>query len=295
MRLLRVVVALLLCSSVHAMDFPAGWDAYLEAKAAQVSDARHLPLVLQHGGKTAKSVLLVHGIFASPAYFRAMAESFYRQGHNVVSILLPGHWDKDFYSMAKIHEDEWADEVAIGWEFARAMGDKVILAGHSLGALLLMEQATLHPAEVHGLVFFSPALRLNQATAFAVDAGQALRIDGNLFTLSRPNGVDVPWFAPVAGTLIQRTYRRVLANPLPSAPLFMAYTVTDPVLDVGYLDRFFKRYPSPLKSKMRFSTLSGVFHHNIGESPYDRVGFYNPYFDKMMERAHAAVRSWENP
>jgi pimeloyl-ACP methyl ester carboxylesterase len=282
-----------LCSFAHGEELPVGWNEYLATKKQHVSHPRHLPYVLSHGKKTAHSVLLVHGIFSSPLRFRQMAEAFYRDGHNVVTVLLPGHWDKDWYSMSKISETAWVNEVAQGWEFARQMGGKVILAGHSLGALLLIEQAQLHPQEVHGLVIFSPALKINSATSFASQSAVAIGLDGNVFVRQKPDGVEVPWFSPHAAKLITRTYQRILNVPLAKVPMFMAYTVADPVLDVNALKSFYWKYPSEKKAVLKYKLTSGVNHANIGQSPKDESAVSNPYFDKMMARALDAVHSWQ--
>jgi esterase/lipase len=84
-----------------------------------------------------------------------MAKSFYERGYNVVTILSPGHWEKDLYRMGKLDSKKWSREADIGWELAKQHGDKVILAGHSLGSLLNLEQSMKRdPEEIHGMAYW---------------------------------------------------------------------------------------------------------------------------------------------
>lgn len=139
------------------------WKQYEALKRTHVSHERHMPYRLTHGYKTAKSVLLVHGIYTSPLYFKGMAQAFFEAGYNVVTVILPGHWEKDFYSVDKIKNEAWSKEVDLGYEFARELGDQVILSGHSLGALLAIEQSLKRSrSEIHSLVILSPALKVGQ-------------------------------------------------------------------------------------------------------------------------------------
>lgn len=272
-------------------SFPAfgvTFPEYLAEKKKNISHPRHLPYLLSHGHKTEKSVLLIHGIFSSPLYFKGMANAFFERGYNVVTILLPGHWEKDWYRMGKMDSKEWSREANIGWELAKQHGEKVILAGHSLGSLLNLEQAMKrNPDEIHGMVMFSPAVRLNWPTVFSARAGEHLNISGNDFVFQKPDGIQVPDFNPKAAQLIRETQIRVLTKPI-AIPYYMTYTWADPVLDVPGLIGYFNKFPVERKVSY-FGAFSGVFHNNISQSPEDFLTHTtkkgNPYFHAVMEDA----------
>lgn len=263
------------------------WEQYIAKKRTHISHEKHLPFRLTHGHKTAHSVLLVHGIYSSPRYFKGMANAFYRAGYNVVTVLLPGHYDKDLQSINTTTNKDWSAEVDQGYQFAKELGDKVILAGHSLGGLLSMEQALKRPqSEITAVVMISPALKVWPAVMAACHAGVALGLSGNVFTPHRPDGIDIPYFGPIGGPLIQTLANRVLVRT-PDVPVFMAYTWNDNVVDVPFLKKYFKKLKNPKQVRV-YGLFSGVAHGDISQGPEDASTYGNKTnhdFDAMMNEA----------
>lgn len=263
------------------------WEKYFAQKQATVSHQRHLPYRLTHGHKTEKSVLLIHGVYSSPLYFRGMAEAFFNAGYNVVTILLPGHWDKDLHRMKKISNEDWSREADIGYELALELGHKVILSGHSLGGLLSIEQALKRKdSKIHSLVLISPALRIWKPVLASSKIGMALKFDGNAFTFGKPDGIQIPHFEPAAAPLIQTLADRVLTKPL-TVPVFMAFTWADHVVNTRFVNKYYKAMPV-VKRLKKLKLTKGIFHGDISQSPTD-VSAYgakpNPEFDLMMDDA----------
>lgn len=276
----------------------SSFEKYLAQKKETVSHSRHLPYILSHGKKTELSVLLVHGTYSSPLHFRGMAHAFFNQGYNVVSLLLPGHWDKDLYSMNKMEAKDFISEMDKGYEFAKELGSKVILSGHSLGGLLSIEQALKRPkSEVHAVVLISPAIKLRSTIMLTCKAGVALKLTGNNFTLSTPNGFDVPNFTPKAGFLIQELYKKIQYNEL-KTPMYLAFTWLDILLDPGALSKFYWDLPVEHKRLRTYGRLSGITHDNISQGGDDILGFTtrkpNPDFQEMMDDALNFVESLPN-
>jgi pimeloyl-ACP methyl ester carboxylesterase len=264
------------------------WEEYLEEKKIIVSHERHLPYQLTHGYKTSKSVLLIHGIYSSPLYFRAMAEAYFKAGHNVVTVLLPGHWEKDFKAMDKITNEDWSREVDRGYEFARDLGDQVILSGHSLGGLLSIEQGLKRPSsEIHSVVVLSPSLKVRGSIEALCGVGVKLNLSGNPFLLTKPDGIQVPLFKPIAGKHIQSLSDRVLKKES-EVPVFMAITPNDPVVDVSFLLSYFRNLPTK-KKLIRYKVSSGIFHGDIYQKPGSKTFAFgtkaNPDFDGLMKEA----------
>ncbi|HEX4825556.1 MAG TPA: alpha/beta fold hydrolase [Candidatus Polarisedimenticolaceae bacterium] len=85
------------------------------------------------------AVLLVHGLSDSPYSMRAIADTFYEQGYDVVALRLPGHGTTP--SMLKdISWQDWyaAVDLAARYTQSRAGPGKPFLAGgHSTGAALV--------------------------------------------------------------------------------------------------------------------------------------------------------------
>lgn len=264
MKTFLILFFLLSVTSLQADSF----QDYVNEKKQSISHQRHLPYTLSHGYKTKISVLLIHGTFSSPLYFRQMAERFFDKGYNVITILLPGHWDKNIYQMDHITNQSWSEETDRGYRYALDAGERVILAGHSLGGLLAIEQAIKRPAsEVAGLFLLSPSIELKEVVIAACFLGKSLRLDGNLFPPSTPNEVNVPYFAPRAGLLIRQLYHRVDYSTL-KTPMYMAYTWADQVVRVHTLKSFYAYALNPKKVRV-YSLTSGVQHANIGQGKDD--------------------------
>src|SRR5262245_57053096 len=85
------------------------------------------------------AVLLVHGLSDSPYSMRALADTFYEQGYDVVVLRMPGHGT----TPSMLRDVSWKDwyaavELAARYTASRAGAGKPFLAGgHSTGAALM--------------------------------------------------------------------------------------------------------------------------------------------------------------
>ncbi|MDJ0807070.1 MAG: alpha/beta fold hydrolase [Gammaproteobacteria bacterium] len=113
--------------------------------------------------RTEYSVLLVHGLNDSAYYMEDIAALLYRQGFNVLTILLPGHGTKT-QDMLEVTAEQWRAEVGRGLEMASLVGRKLIVGGFSLGGALTID-AALRRTDIHGLLLFSPAIKLRSFNA----------------------------------------------------------------------------------------------------------------------------------
>lgn len=263
------------------------WDQYLAQKRAVVSDPKHLPYLMDHGHRTPRCVVLIHGTYASPLYFRSMAQSFFEAGHNVVTLLLPGHFEKDLQSLDRVKARDFIAEADKGYELAQAYGDQVIFAGHSLGALLGIEQSLKRPAEkVAGLMLVAPAVKLWPAVVAAANTGTWLGVSGNTFTRRAPNGVDVPYFGTRVAKEIEAINAKVQKRTLPR-PFYVAYTWDDILVDVPYLKQWLKRQTAPHLTR-GYPLWERIDHGSISTAPSGPVTYgngSNPHFFEMMGEA----------
>lgn len=265
------------------------WQDYLAHKKTLASDPVHLPYRLWHGQKTARSVLLIHGAYSSPHHFRDMARSFFEAGHNVVTVTLPGHWERDLRSLDHTSSEAWVREADLGYEFALELGEQVVLAGHSLGGLLALEQANKRPAtRVAGLVLLAPAVKLWGPVVTASRAGVAMDLSGNTFLFRAPDGRRVPYFSARVGLEIARLSKAVRAQKL-ATPLFLASTWKDALVDTRYARRWSQQQLGP-RQLLTYSLWQGIGHGSISTGPSDEVTYgngRNPFFNEMMQDALA--------
>jgi carboxylesterase len=143
----------------------------------------------------ARAVLCVHGFTGTPFEVRPLAEALAAQGFTVAAPLLAGHG----VSIEELAVTRWPDWLASA---ERALldlrgqvgGAAVGVAGFSLGGLLALRLARLHPEMIAALAVMAAPLRLSPFHASAVRAiarlPRFLR-RGPLAVLPKTRGSDV--------------------------------------------------------------------------------------------------------
>ena len=131
----------------------------------QLADAIAAPggesIVLVHGTRTARAIILFHGFTNSPRQFRLIAEKLYQRGDNVFAPRLAYHGLRDgtVHQLAHLTAEQLRDHADTAIDIAHGLGDSVIVAGLSLGGSLAAWGAQFRP-EVARAVTISPALAL---------------------------------------------------------------------------------------------------------------------------------------
>jgi pimeloyl-ACP methyl ester carboxylesterase len=95
-------------------------------------------LVLEHGARAERATLLLHGLSASPRQFMGIAQALYERGHNVFVPRLPRHGYSNRLSeaLATMNAAQLEACARDSLEVARGLGERVTVAGFSLGGLL---------------------------------------------------------------------------------------------------------------------------------------------------------------
>jgi carboxylesterase len=104
-------------------------------------------------------VFLSHGLTATPAEVRLLAQRLHAKGYTVAGPLLPGHGTHP----GDLNRVTWQDWVASGEDYYRqltACCHKVFLGGESMGGVLALYLASQHP-EAAGVLAYAPAIKLN--------------------------------------------------------------------------------------------------------------------------------------
>jgi pimeloyl-ACP methyl ester carboxylesterase len=99
--------------------------------------------VLHHGARTARVVVLLHGLTASPRTWRAFAGVRFARGENVLVPRLPrhGHQDRMTDALEGLRADELREAGRRIVDAAAALGDEIVLVGFSLGGALALHLA----------------------------------------------------------------------------------------------------------------------------------------------------------
>jgi carboxylesterase len=163
-----------------------------EAAGAPLEAFDKSPVVLAGG---ARGVLCLHGLTGTPFEVRPLAEAFGRQGRSVAAPLLAGHG----HALADLAASTWTDwlasaERALDELLCRVAGRPVALCGFSMGGLLALRLARLHPERVASLVLMCPPLHLARWKMRTARALAALPLPfGRLpaASIPKPNGSDI--------------------------------------------------------------------------------------------------------
>ncbi len=147
------------------------FNAYRESKRGGIKNEDNLPFMLAHGARTRNTVIMIHGLTDSPWYMRKLGEILYRQGYNVISLLLPGHGTKP-EDLTNATNEEWRQEVDRGLSMAAGFGERISMAGFSTGGALSLDALRRYPElKLRKLFLFSPALAINESNQEQVSLG----------------------------------------------------------------------------------------------------------------------------
>ncbi len=112
-------------------------DRILERDDDRVGESGRT-LALIHGARTARAAVLFHGLSASPMQFVQIARGLHERGYNVIVPRLPRHGYADRMSgaLATMRAEDLKATAVSSLEVARGLGERVTVAGFSLGGLL---------------------------------------------------------------------------------------------------------------------------------------------------------------
>ncbi len=103
-------------------------------------------------------VLMLHGFTATPVEVRTAGERLYARGYSVNGPMLPGHGTRAA-DLNRMHWQDWVAGAEAEYLRLREHCEQVFLLGESMGALVALYLATMHP-EAAGVLAYSPALRV---------------------------------------------------------------------------------------------------------------------------------------
>jgi alpha-beta hydrolase superfamily lysophospholipase len=155
-RILAVLLALLALAAVVLLrpvgtgrfpSHPHPATGYVDAlrRAAAVAardDASIAPecrtLLLAHGARAARAVVLLHGLTNCPEQFRALGESLYARGANVYVPRLPehGYADRMTTALARLGARAMCQATDEAVDIGCGLGDSVIVVGLSIGGVM---------------------------------------------------------------------------------------------------------------------------------------------------------------
>jgi len=194
-------------------------DRLMARDHEHISEAGRTKLLL-HGEVRPLSVVLFHGLSASPTQFVRFAHELHAHGHNVIVPRLPRHGHQNRLSKALAHltADDLRQFAGETVELASELGERVVIGGFSLGGLLTTWIAERYPIE--------------RAVAIAPFFGISWvpnRLMGSLarVMLALPNRF--PWWDPIARErqMPEHGYPRYATHALAQSYLLARDVISD--------------------------------------------------------------------
>ncbi|HSN95290.1 MAG TPA: alpha/beta fold hydrolase [Anaerolineaceae bacterium] len=108
-------------------------------------------------------IVLLHGFTASPVEVRQLADFLHSQGYTVSGPLLPGHGTHPD-DLNRVKFEDWVHVSEEAVEALKATCKHVFIGGESMGGLVAMRVAELHP-ELAGVLLYAPGLQANNIWA----------------------------------------------------------------------------------------------------------------------------------
>ena len=153
-----------IASSLTALDGP------------NVNPACHTRLYT-HGDRTERALVLLHGFTNCPQQFDALGKHFYELGWNVLIPRYPrhGYSDRLTTSIAELRSEQLIAVANRAAEAGAGLGQRVTVAGLSLGGILAGHLAQTHD-DVDRAVLIAPMLGLRPIPGWALKAMTGLAI-----------------------------------------------------------------------------------------------------------------------
>lgn len=187
--------------------------------------------------------VLLHGIgSASASWAYQLGAALGRHDVRVLAWDAPGYGTSAHLSMAAPSAQDYAERLW-AWLDALSVSQPVVLAGHSLGALMAASAAHLAPARVSRLVLLAPARGYGDAP----DAERERVVQGRLSNLQQlgPQGMAqaraAAMLSPQAAPVLQDAVREIMAQIDPTG-----YTQAVQMLGQGRLAHDLATWSGPL-------------------------------------------------
>jgi alpha-beta hydrolase superfamily lysophospholipase len=118
-------------------------------------------ILLTHGRRTPRVVVLFHGLTDSPLQYAPLAQRLFQEGDNVFVPRLPHHAERagNVATLAHLTAEELRDLGDLSTDIAHGLGDTVIVSGLSAGGTVAAWVGQ-YRADVHRVVLVAPALEV---------------------------------------------------------------------------------------------------------------------------------------
>ena len=110
--------------------------------------------------KSPLGILILHGFTATGESVEALHKPLSDLGIPVLRPLLRGHGKQSPEALRGVRWSEWLLDATEAFDTLSQQARRIVVVGHSMGALLALNLATAYPEKIDSLVLVTPAFRL---------------------------------------------------------------------------------------------------------------------------------------
>ena len=176
-RLLHAAHEALRSHPAPTADYAAALTRFQQIEEVEGSELNPVcrSILLTHGQRTERAVVLFHGYTNCPQQFRELGHIFYDLGYNVLIPRLPRHGlaDRKVENLSPLKAEELRDCADSSVDIASGLGQSVYVAGLSAGGTLSAWIAQ-NRSEVTRALLIAPALGFTRREGTRLQKGMAL-------------------------------------------------------------------------------------------------------------------------
>ena len=118
-----------------------------DAKESSLLRPECKSIVMSHGAKTARSIILWHGYTNCPKQFEEFGQRLFNKGYNVIIPRAPGHGQSDRLTeaLASVTFEDFSDYIHRSVAIAKTMGNDVTAVGLSAGGTFVLWADAFEP------------------------------------------------------------------------------------------------------------------------------------------------------
>jgi len=264
---------------------------YDDINSQNVASEAPAPFLLKPKKNKGMGILLIHGLLASPAELRGIAEELKQLGYYVLAIRLKGHGTSP-HDLRKQTFEDWYDSVKRGMNILNAYCDSIVVIGFSAGGALALKLAAENTDKVVAVVAVAIPIKLLDKSFLFVPllhgtnrlvnwVSSAKGVKPFLENISEHESINYRHIPVKSLYELRRLADEVVESDLAKIiqPTLIIYADADPIVDIESADIIMDKLQCQHKKKLIVhANRHGVLMENIGGTWESIIDFLKSEF-----------------
>ena len=242
------------------------------------------PFLLHPAQPNGSGVVLIHGLFASPAEVRGFGERLALNGYTVIGPRLRGHGTSPC-ELRELKWEQWLQSVYRAYRIIEPYSERIYLIGFSTGGALALKLAADQPDKLSGIAAISVPIKFSDSTMMFVPLVHGTNTlmrwfssyEGKSFVTNQSEHPDINYCnMPVRALYELRRLIDDLENRLAdiATPTLILQADKDPVVDAKSADIIHAKLGTELKKREFIAAdRHGILYENIGDTQEKIIEF----------------------